>query len=301
MRVFSFIVSAALSVSLSLATYAQTPSQTQVTPSVKWEVQGFPMPESVDFDERRQRYYVSNVNGEPMGVDHNGSLGWIAEDGSDYQVGWITGMSSPKGIALKGDYLYVADTHELVVVNVETEVITARYPVPNSGMLNDVTVTHHGDVFVSDWAGNAIYRLNGQELSLWLASDALQSPNGLFARNGYLYVGAWGEGARADFTTETTGSLKRIALHTKRIETLSDGSEWMNLDGIAPIRHQQWLATDFIAGDLLHLNRHGNIERRIMLEPSLADFYYDAYANTLVVPYLMGNKVVAYDYDAHVR
>lgn len=266
-------------------------------PKEIWQINGFKMPESVVFDEVRNRYYVSNVNENPMGQDHNGSIGWIDQNGVAHELEWVTGLSSPKGLALKGDYLYVADVKELVVINVSTGLITARYEVPNSGVLNGVALSRTGKVFVSDWSGNAIYLLADNELKTWLEDENLESPNGLFIKNGYLYVGAWGTGVQSDFTTETTGSLKRISIKHKTIETLSDGSQWMNLDGIHALKHRQWLATDFIKGEILRLNRHGEIKQTWSLETSAADFYFDVQKGLLVVPYLMGQKVVAYQFN----
>ena len=268
--------------------------QAETTPQILWQVQGFNMPESVVYDEKRKRYYVSNVHENPLLQDHNGSIGWIGEDGLTSELEWITGLSSPKGLLLDGEYLYAADVKELVVMNVDTGLITARYEVPNSGVLNGIAISKAGQVFVSDWSGNAIYVLTDNQLSIWLEENDLESPNGLFIKNGYIYVGAWGTGVQSDFTTLTSGSLKRISIRHKTIETLSDGERWMNLDGIHPLKRRQWLATDFIRGRLLKLNSTGDIIQEWLLEPSAADFYFNAQTGLLVVPYLMGQKVVAY-------
>jgi len=266
----------------------------EMPPQVLWEVHGFKMPESVVHDTKRKRYYVSNVNENPLGQDYNGSIGWIDENGSTSELEWITGLSSPKGLLLDGDYLYAADVKELVVMNVDTGLITARYEVPNSGVLNGIAISKSGQVFVSDWSGNAIYVLTDNELSIWLEDDDLESPNGLFIKNGYIYVGAWGTGVQSDFSTQTSGSLKRISIRHKTIETLSDGERWMNLDGIHPLKRRQWLATDFIRGMLLKLNSKGDIIQEWPLESSAADFYFNHQTGLLLVPYLMGQKVVAY-------
>lgn len=262
-----------------------------------WEVSGFKMPESVVFDEQQKRFYVSNVNQSPMSRDSNGSIGWVSEDGSQSEVEWVTGLHSPKGLALQYPYLYVADVKELVVINVDTGVVSKRYESNDSVVLNGIAVTPDNQVFVSDWAGNAIYKLNQDNLSLWLKSTDLESPNGLYVRDGFLYVASWGNHIQADFSTETSGGLKRISLDTKEIERLSDGAQWMNLDGIDTAKNSEaWFATDFMSGELLKLNDTGQIMARHELEKTAADFYYNPQHNLLVVPYLMGQKVVAYQF-----
>ena len=112
-----------------------------------WTVEGFKMPESVVYDTKRDRFYVSNVNMGVMEQDNNGSIGYIAADGSHSVVDWVSGLSSPKGIDLYNNYLYVADVKELVVIDVDKEKIAARYLAPESGILNGLTVSG------ADWTG----------------------------------------------------------------------------------------------------------------------------------------------------
>lgn len=289
MRVFQFskvLISSALLV-------ASVASQSASIEPV-WEVNGFPMPESVVYDTAREQYYVANVNENPMAEDGNGSLGLIKKGGQEAILEWIAGFDSPKGIDIFADKIYVADVHELVVVNIERQQIVARYPAPDSKVLNGLAISKKGQVFVSDWAGNAIYTLQDGELVKWLESGELQSPNGLFVRNKQLFVGAWGDGIQSDFTTLTSGRLKKISLLNKEIVNLGDGEDWMNLDGLHSYKRNQWLATDFIKGQLLILKKNGVVKQRLELETSAADFYYRKSNQLLVVPYLMGQKVVAY-------
>jgi len=262
-------------------------------PKVLWELDGFKMPESVLLDKPRSRIYVSNVNLEPMSEDGNGSIGLISKDGKHHQVEWVTGMSSPKGLALRGKYLFVADVKGLVVVNVEDGRVSARYPAPDAGVLNGLAFAPDGSLYISDWIGNRIYRFEENELSVWLESTDLESPNGLVVRDGYLYVAAWGKNPSADFSTESSGMLKRISLKDKTIESFRGESSWMNLDGLHPVRNG-WLATDFMRGELLSLSTRGKVKRRYKLGQTSADFWFEEDENLLLIPYLMGNRVAAY-------
>lgn len=261
-----------------------------------WQAEGFKMPESVVYDESRNRYYVSNVNQGPLTEDHNGSIGLIDGNGRTQTIEWVSGLSSPKGLLLKGDYLYAADTKEIVVINVESGKITARYFAPGATVLNGLAFDKQGTLYVSDWAGNKIYRLNNSELKVWLSGKELESPNGLAVRDNYLYVASWGLYPGADFSTQSSGLLKKISLKTGKILDLRDDDVWMNLDGLHPVEGG-WLTTDFMKGELLRLNHKGTIESREKLAPSAADFYLVESKNLVVVPYLMGNKVVAYQYE----
>lgn len=261
---------------------------------ILWSMPNFKMPESVVYDAPQSRFYVSNVNGGPLIQDGNGSIGWISTSGKEVKIEWVKGLHSPKGMLLDYPYLYVTDVKELVVINVKSGVISARYEAKGSAVLNGITKTKNGQIYVSDWVGNAIYKLTTHELVNWLQSPSLQSPNGLFARNGYLYVSSWGDDIQDDFSTKTTGGLKRVKIADKTIESLTDGTEWMNLDGLHLLEDKRALTTDFIAGELLQIKPSGDIEQKYQLEPSAADFYFDSSKHLLIVPYLMGNKVTAY-------
>ncbi|MCE2029427.1 YncE family protein [Sessilibacter corallicola] len=263
-----------------------------------WQIDGFKMPESVVYDEQRSQYYVSNINQGPLAVDNNGSIGLIDSNGKAHTLEWVSGLSSPKGLALKGDYLYAADTKELVVINVEEGKITARFPAPEAVVLNGLAFDKKGTLYVSDWAGNKIYKLEDNELKVWLSGKELESPNGLVVKGNHLYVASWGLNPGADFTTDTSGLLKKISLKTGKIENLREkgNDAWMNLDGLHPI-DGGWLATDFMKGELLTLDDKGSIKSSEKLAPSAADFFLVEGQDLIVVPYLMANKVVAYKYE----
>ena len=266
---------------------------TWAEPEVLWEYNDFKMPESVLLDSKRNQIYVSNVNMGPLDQDGNGSIGLISADGKSHRDEWVKGLDSPKGLAQQGKYLYVADVKELTVINVDTGKVSARYPVPEAGVLNGLAFDEMGALYVSDWLGNRIYKLENQELTLWLNTPALESPNGLVVKDGYLYVAAWGISPQADFSTKRSGLLKRISLSTKEIEDFRGEKTWMNLDGLHPTA-SGWLATDFLKGELLSLSSKGKITGRQSLGQSSADFWLSEKDNVLFVPYLMANRVAAY-------
>lgn len=259
-----------------------------------WTTSGLKMPESVEYDASRDQFYVSNINGGVMAQDNNGSIGLIDGHGKLIQTEWVTGLHSPKGLALYRNKLYVADVKQLVVINVDEGKIIARYAANDSMVLNGIAVSDKGSVFVSDWTGNRIYTLQDGELKVWLESVDLNSPNGLWVDHHYLYIASWGANPKADFTTETSGGLKRVSLATKQIEALPQTGAWINMDGISRYSENKWLISDFLKGEILLLNNKGSIEKRIISKKGSADFFYIHKKNLLIVPLMMDNQVVAY-------
>ena len=67
---------------------------------------GFSTPESVLHDAASDVYLVSNINGNPLDVDGNGSISRVSFDGTVAQLKWIEGgangvtLNAPKGMAI---------------------------------------------------------------------------------------------------------------------------------------------------------------------------------------------------------
>lgn len=285
-----------LAISASLFAPAQAMEPSETTPL--WSVSGFKMPESVEFDKTRQRYYVSNINQGVMSHDNNGSIGVINHDGQVINYEWIKGLHSPKGLALNGKLLYVADIGELTVIDVEKGEIIARHAAPESKVLNGITISPKGDVFVSDWFGNAIYRLHNGVFEKWLDTTNLNTPNGLWATEDSLYVASWGANPKQDFSTDTTGRLLKISLKTKQITALDQGDAFFNMDGLTKLSDNEWLMSDFMQGKVFSIKQDGNkitsATQLIQAKPGSADFFYQASEGLIVLPNVMNGTVAAY-------
>src|SRR3990172_7489526 len=84
-------------------------------PAVTVQGVGFQTPESVLYDAAEDVYLVSNINGSPTAADGNGFISRIGPEGQVLALKWIDGtvsgvtLHAPKGMAIVGDTLYVAD------------------------------------------------------------------------------------------------------------------------------------------------------------------------------------------------
>jgi sugar lactone lactonase YvrE len=259
-------------------------------PREAWRAEGFDRPESVVFDNARNVLYVSNV-----GEDEDGGQGYISKltrDGKVSEAKWVEGLKGPKGMAVHGDRLHVSDVDRLVVIDVEAGEIVATYDAPDAEFLNDVAADRDGRVFVSDMNGNAIYVLDGEEFSMWLADEALMQPNGLLAEEDRLVVAAWGEGEGA---RATSGHLITVDYDTKSIESLGDGTPIGNLDGIEPDGEGNYLVTDWVAGALYRIRPTGKAEQLLDLNEGSADLEYRA--GLAIIPMMMDGELRAWRVD----
>ena len=150
-------------------------------------------PESVVYDIMRRSIYVSNINGEPDAADGNGFISLIANDGKIEKLKWVDGLNAPKGMAVFGKKLFVADINELVVIDIETAEIIKRFPLEGDHFLNDIAITESGVVYITDTATDSIYRLYKGQLEVWLKDSKLDHPNGLYIDNSNIIVGSWGK------------------------------------------------------------------------------------------------------------
>ena len=185
---------------------------------------------------------------DPRGREPDGYLSKLSADGRLTTAKWVTGLRSPKGIHRRGEDLLVADVGQLVVIDVAAARIreTIDLDVLGAGLPNDVTVDDRtGDAYVSDTGRNAIYRVPaGGAPEIWLESEVLDSPNGLFFDGDRLVVAGFGKDPDgAGPAPRDRGRILVVDLATKAVAPLGDMAPLGNLDGIEQL-DSDWIVTD---------------------------------------------------------
>lgn len=252
-----------------------------------WTTGGFDMPESALFDPVNDRVIVSVIGGNPGEADGNGTLALLSAEGDLLDASWTTGLDAPKGMALLGDTLLVADLTQLHEIDATTGELRRSLTAPGAVFLNDVSAD--GNVaFISDFMANALWRYEGGNLSLWLEDPRLSHPNGLLLEGDQLLVGSWGEGMQADFSTEMPGSLLSVDLTTREITVLA--ADVGNIDGVVRIG-ETLLVSDWITGQLFEIAPGGNALPVGDYAAGLADI--SAHATTLYLPSMLEGTIGA--------
>lgn len=275
---------------------AQSHAQAAPTLNQVWETSGFEAPESIAFDRASSAYYVSNMGqGGPMAKDGNGYIAKVDKSGKIETKSWIPGLNAPKGVAILGKNLYVADIDQVIVIDIANANIVKKIEVPGAVFLNDVAVDAAGSIFVSDTIKSEIFRIIDGKAESWLADSRLEQPNGLLATKTHLIVAAWGVITDpATFGTKVPGHIKSVSFADKSIKSLGDGSPVGNLDGITAGKDGSLIATNWLSGEILH-QKIGEKETVIgKAAMSAADHTYIGEENLLVVPITMQGKVIAY-------
>jgi len=187
---------------------AAQPAAPAVAPPVVIKDVGLKTPESVLYDAEQDVYLVSNIDGKPDGVDANGFISKIAPDGKVLELKFIDGakktstLNAPKGLAISGTKLYVADITFVKIFDRKTGASLGKIAAPGSTFLNAIAAAPDGTIYVSDSGvkvgkdGNmegtntdAIYKIGkaGRADKL-VAKPELGRPNGLAADDKGVWV-----------------------------------------------------------------------------------------------------------------
>lgn len=255
-----------------------------------WTTGPFDMPESAIFDPSQDRIVLSVIGGNPGEADGNGSLVLLSPEGAVLDAAWVTGLDAPKGMAIIGSTLLVADLTRLHEIDLSTGTLLRSLDVEDAVFLNDIT-SDDTQAFVSDFMTNRIWRYEAGEMAVWLEDDALAHPNGLFLDGNRLVVGSWGQGLRDDFTTDEPGSLLAVGLDDQEIDILAAGIG--NLDGVARIG-ETLLVNDWITGQVYEVSTAGTASVVAEYPAGLADIA--AYETMLLLPSMLEGTVSARSY-----
>lgn len=258
---------------------------------------GFDNPESAKYDADLDVWYISNVNGSPTEKDGNGYISRLKGDGAMDSLKFIAGgvngvaLDAPKGMALQGDTLWVADFRTLRGFHRRTGKPVANVEVKGSKFLNDVAVGPDG-IYITDTGFDAgpsgmqhtgpdrIYRVAGRKVGVALESDSLAGPNGI----------AW-DGARKQFVVVPfAGNVVRTwAPGGKSLTPV--GTTKGQLDGVELLDGDRLLVTSWTDSSLFVLDRSGAVTPVATGLPSPADIGIDTKRNRVAIPLLMENRV----------
>lgn len=237
------------------------------------------VPESVLIDPASKVLYVSNIDGKADEKDNKGSVGKVSADGKIVAVDWVSGLQAPKGMGISGNKLYVADLDAVVIIDAKKGTITKRIPVEGAVFLNDVTVDKAGVVYISDSRGGKVYRMDGEQVSLYL--DKLKNPNGLLSNGN-------------DFYLLDSGTMYQVDKN-KNLTKIAEGME-PDTDGIVPVKAGEFIVSCW-GGSVYYVKKDGNKQKLLDTRDqkiNTADIQYDPARQVLYIPTFNRNSVVAY-------
>jgi sugar lactone lactonase YvrE len=258
-------------------------------------------PESVKYDADLDAYFISNINGNPNAHDGNGYIVRVPAESTTTATVVAEGgkngvrLDAPKGMAISGDNLYVADIDVVRVFNKRTgrPVKTIDLKPMKATFLNDVAVGADSAIYVTDTGisfdakgnmthpgVNRIFRVAfaGDKVTEAAKGDALENPNGItwdHANSRFLLAPFAGKDVQSWKAGEAPAKVAEGPGQYDGIEVLTDGR----------ILVSSW------ADSAVHVVRDGKMSKLVSSVSAPADIGVDTKRMVLAIPRFDQNQV----------
>jgi hypothetical protein len=254
---------------------------------------GLMTPESVLYDDQLDMYLVSNINGEPTSRDGNGFIARLTPRGGVQELKWIDGeadgvtLHAPKGMAFRGDTLYVSDIDTVRAFHRRTGVPLGAWGVPNASFLNDIAAGDDG-IYVTDTGvdatfapigTDAVYRIGADGVTTVSSGRALLQPNGIVLDGGNILMVPFG--GNGLFSIPIGGGAPT------RFASLPAGQ----LDGLVRLDDGSLLVSSWEGRAVYRVSSSGAVTTAVENVEAPADIGWDSRRNRLLIPLFMANRI----------
>lgn len=273
---------------------------------------GFDGPAAAVHDADADVYLVSNVRGERLAKDNNGYISRVSPKDRSMQRYWIEGgrngvtLHAPKGMAITGDLLWVADIDTLRAFDRTSGAPVRSIAVPGATCLHDVAAGADGVLFFGDAGLDADGQPTGSDaiwrVTMWQKAGSvlrcgqkwvpeplvrgpeLGQPRGLVAHKDNVYFVSWRDGTF--WLVDPRGVLTQLSK-----------AATAQLDGLVRVEAKDaadapaWITTSW-AGQCLHrFDVRGGCTTMSQQLEQPADCGFDAVRRWLLVPLFSRNRL----------
>jgi glucose/arabinose dehydrogenase len=252
-------------------------------------------PAAVIYDDEQDLYFVSNVNGAPSAKDGNGFISRITPDGKVAELKFIDRLDAPKGLAIRGTELWIADIDRVLVYDRVSGARLHAFDLKPEGAIDlegiavgpdDVVYVTDADVTIKGErervrnGDGRIYRVEADgDVDVVARGEELRSPTGI-AWDGTRFlvaqaygneVLAWNPGMHPTAVLRGPGAYEGIVVLPSGTVIVSSHYD-----------------------DALHIARGGNLEPLFARRPSPGDIGFDTKRNRLLIPSQDGDWLEAW-------
>lgn len=160
-------------------------------------------PESVEFDYANNRWFISNHTGHNI-ITRSSATGALSAFAT------VSTSTGPHGLEIVNDTLYACAGATIKAYNINTGALIFSQTLAGASFLNGITHDNSGNLFITDYSANKIYRFKiSNRTSNVFVSTGLSNPNGIIfdqANNRCVFVqwaGAFKQVLLSDSTTST--------------------------------------------------------------------------------------------------
>jgi hypothetical protein len=262
---------------------------------------GLKTPESARHDSDLDVWFIANINGNPSAKDNNGFIARARADGTIDSLMFIAGgrggvtLNAPKGMAIKGDTLFVADIDAVRAFNKRTgaPIASVSFTGQRAIFLNDVAIGPDGNVYVTDTGirfsptgqmsapgPDRVFSIGaGNAITVVAEGDSLGHPNGItFDRSGGRLI------------VVPFNATSILALRSGERTPTAIGAGPGQFDGVEVLGDGRILVSSW-ADSAVYSFRDGQATKIIGGVPAPADIGYDAGRGILAVPLFNSDRV----------
>ena len=241
--------------------------------------QAYSNPESVEFDYAHNRWLIANQNAGNV-LARSSSTGAVTV--------FASGMSSPHGLEIVNDTLYVCDGATLRLYNINTAASIVNLSL-GATFLNGIT-NDGSYLYATDFTAKKIYRINvaTRAFSIFVASTGTASPNGIIydQPNSRCVFVNWGASAPINAMDIATGAI-----------TLITATTLGNNDGIAKDGAGNYYVSSWTGNKVTRFTNTFTTPTTVITGlSSPADIFYNTLTDTLGVPNSGTGNNTAYYY-----
>ncbi|AUX44224.1 uncharacterized protein SOCE26_056880 [Sorangium cellulosum] len=271
-----------------------------IQPAVLVKDVGFSSPESVLYDAANDVYLVSNVNGPPGAADGNGFISKVSPEGKLLELEWIAGgkkgakLDAPKGLAIQGDTLYVADITVVRQFELKTGKPKADIKLPGATFVNDVVASGDGKIWATDTGvkitdkpipeptkSDSVWVIENGKARSVAKGEELGQPNGIAVLDKAVWIASL-----------TGGELYRVDDKGKKQEAQKMPKGY--LDGLVAAG-DTLLVTSWESNALYRGKPGGTFEVLVPDVKGPADLGFDTKRSRVLLPLFLDNEIAAYD------
>jgi sugar lactone lactonase YvrE len=259
--------------------------------AIALSVDSLEAPEAARFDAELGVYFVANINGTPLAKDGNGYISRLTRDGKVDSLKFIAGgrggavLNAPKGMAINGDTLWVADIDAARAFDKRSGKPLASVSLAGARFLNDAVVGPDGAIYMTDSGGDnapgthRVFRIENRKPTVALTFAGEPGPNGI----------AWDSaGSRFVIVSFGAKSIFQWAPGDSVPTVITEGPGMM--DGVEPLGDGRLLITSWADSSLFVLEAD-RVTRLLNGLPGPADIGLDRERNRVAVPLLTENRL----------
>jgi DNA-binding beta-propeller fold protein YncE len=259
--------------------------------AIALSVDSLEAPEAARFDSELGVYFVANINGTPLAKDGNGYISRLTRDGKVDSLKFIAGgrggavLNAPKGMAINGDTLWVADIDVARAFDKRSGKALASVSLAGARFLNDAVVGPDGAIYMTDSGGDnapgthRVFRIENRKPTVALTFAGEPGPNGITwdsAGSRFVIVSF---GAKSIFQWAPGDSVPTV---------ITEGPGMM--DGVEPLGDGRLLITSWADSSLFVLEAD-RVTRLLNGLPGPADIGLDRERGRVAVPLLTENRL----------